>query len=60
MILPGVRSPVRTSTDIAVNKDLRVGAGTTVTLRLEVINLFNAPWYTRWRAPASGTPTSRR
>jgi len=54
MILPGVRSPVRTSTDIAVNKDLRVGAGTTVTLRLEVINLFNAPWYTRLASASFG------
>src|SRR5256885_4240539 len=26
MILPGVRSPVRTSADVGVNKDLRLGA----------------------------------
>ena len=29
-----------------MNKDFRIGAPT-FTIRLEVINLFNTPWYTR-------------
>ena len=54
MILPGVRSPVRTSTDVALNKDFRTGGSSTATVRLEVINLFNAPWYTRMASSSFG------
>jgi hypothetical protein len=54
MILPGVRSPLRSSTDIGVNKDFKAGERTTVTLRLEVINLLNAPWYTRMASSSVG------
>ena len=57
MVLPGVRSPLRTSTDLGINKDLRAGSGPTVTLRLEVINLFNAPWYTRMASSSVGNAT---
>src|SRR5689334_1728101 len=57
MVLPDVRSPLRTSTDLGVNKDFRAGNGPTVTLRLEVINLFNAPWYTRMASSSFGNAT---
>ena len=53
MILPGIRSPLRTSTDLGVNKDFRIGAPT-ITIRLEVINLFNTPWYTRMASSSVG------
>jgi hypothetical protein len=53
MILPGIRSPLRTSTDVGVNKDFRIGAPT-LTIRLEVINLFNTPWYTRMASSSVG------
>jgi hypothetical protein len=53
MILPGVRSPLRTSVDVGVNKDFQIGRPT-VTLRLEVINLFNTPWYTRMASSSFG------
>jgi hypothetical protein len=45
-ILPDVRSVGRFSTDIALDKEFRTGGSTRATLRLEVINLFNTPWYT--------------
>ncbi len=54
MILPGVRSPVRTSTDFALNKDFRTGGSSMATIRLEIINLFNAPWYTRMASSSFG------
>jgi hypothetical protein len=44
-ILPGVRSPMRNTTDLAINKDFRTGWSSRATLRIEVINLFNNPWY---------------
>jgi hypothetical protein len=44
-ILQGVRSPMRNSTDLAINKDFRTGGPSRATLRIEVINLFNQPWY---------------
>jgi hypothetical protein len=44
-ILP-VRSVGRFSTDLALDKTFPTGGGTRATLRLEVINLFNTPWYT--------------
>jgi trimeric autotransporter adhesin len=43
-ILP-IRSPMRNSTDLAINKDFRTGGSSRATLRIEVINLFNQPWY---------------
>ena len=33
--------------DLAVNKDFPTGRTTKAALRLEVINVFNTPWYTR-------------
>lgn len=44
-ILPDVRSPMRNSTDLAINKDFRTGGSSRATLRIEVINLFNQPWF---------------
>jgi hypothetical protein len=52
--LPGVRSPVRTNTDFAVNKDFRAGGTTRVTLRLEVLNVFNTPFFTRMASASVG------
>jgi len=46
-VLPGVRSPTRKSVDLALNKDFPTGRTTKAALRLEVINVFNTPWYTR-------------
>jgi hypothetical protein len=40
-ILPGVLSPRRNNVDLSVAKNVRPGAATTLSLRLEVINLFN-------------------
>jgi hypothetical protein len=44
-ILEGVYSPWRNSTDMGLNKDFALGGARRATLRLEVINLFNNPWY---------------
>ena len=56
--LPGAYSPWRNSTDVAINKDMRVGGGRRATLRLEIINLFDNPWYAAMQSVASATPTS--
>ena len=53
-ILPGVRSPVRKSVDLAINKDFPTSRTSKATLRLEVINLFNTPWYTRMASASFG------
>jgi len=53
-VVPGVRSPTRTSTDFAINKDFKTGGTTAATIRLEVINVFNTPWYTRMASAAFG------
>jgi hypothetical protein len=45
-ILPNLRSVGRFSTDLALDKEVRLGGSRRVTVRLEVINLFNTPWYT--------------
>ena len=57
MILPGVRSPLRTGVDLGVDKEVRVANGPAITLRLEVINLLNAPWYTRMASSSFGSAT---
>ena len=54
-ILPGVRSPVRTSVDLAINKDFPTSRTSKATLRLEVINLLNTPWYTRMASSTFGS-----
>ncbi|HUQ88920.1 MAG TPA: hypothetical protein VM096_15290, partial [Vicinamibacterales bacterium] len=53
-ILPGAYSPWRNSTDVAINKDIRFGAGKRATVRLEIINLFDNPWYAAMTSVAFG------
>ena len=53
-ILPGAYSPWRNSTDVAINKDIRFGGGKRATLRLEIINLFDNPWYAAMSSVAFG------
>jgi hypothetical protein len=53
-ILAGVRSPSRNSIDLAMNKDFRVGTTARATLRLEVLNLLNTPWYSRLASSSVG------
>ena len=53
-ILPGVYSPWRNSTDVAINKDIRFGGGKRATFRLEIINLFDNPWYEALASVSSG------
>ena len=52
--LPDTYSPWRNSTDVAINKDIRMGGGRRATLRFEVINLFDNPWYAAMQSVASG------
>jgi hypothetical protein len=40
-ILPGVMSPWRNNVDLGVAKNVRTGGGTSVSVRLEVLNMFN-------------------
>lgn len=53
-VLAGVRTPMRNSTDLALNKEFHAIGRITTTLRLEVINLFNTPWYTSLASNALG------
>ena len=53
-ILSDVYSPWRNSTDMAVNKDIPLGSGRRATIRLEVINVFNNPWYAAMASTAQG------
>jgi hypothetical protein len=48
--LPGVYSPWRNNVDLSVSKQTATGAGTALSLRIEVLNLFNQ---VHWAAPAS-------
>jgi hypothetical protein len=48
--LPGVYSPWRNNVDLSVSKNVRTGGGTSATVRLEVLNMFNI---VQWAAPAS-------
>jgi trimeric autotransporter adhesin len=49
-MLPGVWSPWRNNVDLSVSKLVPTGGGTTVSARIEVLNLFNT---IQWAAPAS-------
>ena len=40
-VLPGVMSPWRNNVDLGVGKNVRTGAGTSASIRLEVLNMFN-------------------
>jgi hypothetical protein len=53
-ILPDVRSVGRFSTDLALDKELGLGGSKRLTLRVEVINLFNTPWYTSLASSSVG------
>jgi hypothetical protein len=49
-ILPGVMSPWRNNIDLGVGKNVRTPGGTSASVRLEVLNLFNI---VQWAAMAS-------
>ena len=49
-----VRSVGRFSTDLGLDKEIRTGGATRVTIRVEVINLFNTTWYTSLASTAIG------
>jgi trimeric autotransporter adhesin len=49
-ILPGVYSPWRNNVDLSVSKQTQTGAGTSLSLRIEVLNLLNI---VHWAAPQS-------
>ena len=53
-ILDGVYSPWRNSTDMAIAKDLALGGAKRLNVRLDVINLFNNPWYVALGSIAHG------
>jgi hypothetical protein len=53
-ILPGVYSPWRNSTDMAVNKEIPLGGERRATIRVEMINVFDNPWYTALASTAAG------
>ncbi len=53
-ILSGARSVGRSSTDIALDKQIRTGGATRLNVRLEVLNLFNTPWYTSLASTSVG------
>jgi hypothetical protein len=45
---------VRNSTDLGINKEFRTGGSSRATLRIEIINLFNNPWYAALQSTAFG------
>jgi hypothetical protein len=49
-VLPGIRSPWRNNVDLSVSKNVATGGPTSLSLRLEVLNVFNQ---VQWAAPAS-------
>src|SRR5262249_28316069 len=49
-ILPGIMSPMRNNVDLSVAKNVQTGGTTSLSLRLEVLNLTNL---VQWAAPAS-------
>jgi hypothetical protein len=49
-ILPGVLSPTRNNVDLSIAKNVQTPGNTSLSLRLEVLNLFNI---VQWAAPAS-------
>lgn len=50
-----VYSPWRNSTDLAVSKDFPLGGNRRATFRMEVINLFDNPWYAALASTAHGS-----
>jgi hypothetical protein len=53
-LLDDTYSPWRNSTDMAINKDISMGGGRRATIRLEVINLFDNPWFAALASVAQG------
>jgi hypothetical protein len=49
-----VYSPWRNSTDLAIDKEIPVGGDMRAKLRIEVINLFDNPWYAALASAAQG------
>jgi trimeric autotransporter adhesin len=49
-ILPGVYSPWRNNVDLGIRKNVRTGGGTSASVNIEVLNLFNI---VQWAAMAS-------
>jgi hypothetical protein len=49
-ILPGVTSPWRNNIDLGISKNVHTGGGTSASVRLEVLNMFNI---VQWAAMAS-------
>lgn len=49
-----VYSPWRNSTDLGINKELPLGGGRRATIRMEIINLFDNPWYASLASTAHG------
>jgi hypothetical protein len=52
--LEGVYSPWRNSTDLAIDKVLPLSGAMRATIRFEVINLFDNPWYAALASTAHG------
>lgn len=48
--LPGIYSPWRNNVDLSVMKSVRTGGGTSASVRIEVLNVFNQ---VHWAAPQS-------
>jgi trimeric autotransporter adhesin len=59
-ILDDVYSPWRNSTDLAINKEFRIHGDQRATVRLEVINVFDNPWYAALASTAHGNTTFGR
>jgi hypothetical protein len=53
-LLDGIYSPWRNSTDMGINKDFGLGGNRRATLRIEVINVFDNPWYVALQSTAQG------
>jgi hypothetical protein len=58
--LSDVYSPWRNSTDMAINKDVPLGGSRRATLRIEVINLFDNPWFAALASTAQGNQSFGR
>ncbi len=52
--LSGIRTPMRNSTDLGINKEFRGVGRSSFVVRVEIINLFNTPWYTSLASNALG------
>ena len=53
-LLDGVYSPWRNSTDLGINKDLRITGAQRLTIRMEIFNVFDNPWYAALASTAQG------